>query len=81
MTMRPTKVLIFGSPQAGTPLMLAAPSIALDLPLKLLISEDAEGHAWISYNTPAYLADRHALPAELLPVLAAVVSLAHKAAE
>jgi len=79
--MRPTKLLIFGSPQAGTPLMLAAPSIALDLPLKLLISEDADGKAWISYNAPAYLADRHALPVALQPALAAVEALAHKAAE
>jgi uncharacterized protein (DUF302 family) len=81
MTMRPTKLLIFGSPQAGTPLMQAAPSIALDLPLKLLIAEDAEGHVWISYNTPTFLAERHALPAEMVPVLAAVVALAHAAAK
>src|ERR1700694_475029 len=57
--MRPTKLLIFGNPKAGTPLMLAAPSSAIDLPLKLLIWEDAEGVAWISYNSLEYLAERH----------------------
>src|SRR5262249_38738986 len=55
ITMRPTKLLIFGSPKAGTPLMLAAPSVAIDLPLKILVSEDAQGKVWISYNSPAYL--------------------------
>ena len=56
MTMRPTILLIFGNPRGGTPLMLAAPSIAIDLPLKLLIWEDANGKVWISYNSPSYLA-------------------------
>src|SRR5215469_14531408 len=55
MKMRPTKLLIFGSPKAGTPLMLAAPSIAIDLPLKILVWEDIEGNVWISYNSPSYL--------------------------
>ena len=59
MKMRPTKLLIFGSPKAGTPLMLAAPSIAIDLPLKIFVSEDAQGKVWISYNSPAYLQERH----------------------
>ena len=52
MKMPPTKLLIFGSPKAGTPLMLAAPSVAIDLPLKILVAEDAQGKAWISYNSP-----------------------------
>ncbi len=78
--MPPTKLVIFGSPKAGTPLMLATPSIALDLPLKILISEDAEGKTWISYNSPAYLQERHGLPEELLPTLAAVEALATAAA-
>src|SRR6202023_3544109 len=60
--MRPTKLLIFGSPKAGTPLMLAAPSIAIDLPLKILVWEDAEGKVWISYNSPEFLRERHGLP-------------------
>jgi uncharacterized protein (DUF302 family) len=75
MKMRPTKLLIFGSPRAGTPLMLAAPSIAIDLPLKILISEDAEGRVWLSYNDPAYLEQRHSLPHELLENIAVVKTL------
>ena len=81
MTLRPTKLLIFGIPKVGTPVMLAAPSSAIDLPLKLLVHEDDHGRVWISYNSPAYLAQRHGLPAELLPNLSAVESLAAKAAE
>ncbi len=77
--MRPTKLLIFGSPKAGTPLMLAAPSIAIDLPLKLLVWEDAGGKVWISYNTPAYLQRRHSLPDDLLASIAAVEMLAANA--
>lgn len=81
MKMRPTKLLIFGNPKAGTPLMLAAPSSAIDLPLKLLVWEDGQGKVWISYNSPQYLQKRHGLPAELLPNIAAVEALAAKAAE
>ena len=76
MTMPPTKLLIFGSPKAGTPLMLAAPSIAIDLPLKILISEDAQGKVWISYNSADYLKERHNLPQELLANIAVVEALA-----
>lgn len=79
--MRPTKLLIFGSPKAGTPLMLAAPSIAIDLPLKILVWEDAEGKVWLSYNSPEYLQERHGLPADLVQNIAVVGSLAAKAAE
>jgi len=74
--MRPTKLLIFGNPKAGTPLMLAAPSAALDLPLKLLVAEDPSGQVWISYNSPAYLLARHGLPPEFLQNIAVVESLA-----
>jgi uncharacterized protein (DUF302 family) len=74
--MRPTKLLIFGNPKAGTPLMVAAPSIAIDLPLKLLIWEDAEAKVWITYNSPAYLQARHELPPELLQNIAVVETLA-----
>lgn len=74
--MPPTKLLIFGNPKGGTPLMLASPSIALDLPVKMLIAEDEQGKVWISYNTAAYLGERHALPPELLKNLAFVESLA-----
>ena len=76
MTMRPTKLLIFGSPQAGTPLMLAAPSIAIDLPLKILVWEDRAGKVRISYNSPEYLKERHGLPQELLANIAVVEQLA-----
>ena len=58
MKMRPTKLLIFGSPKAGTPVMLAAPSIAIDLPLKVLVWEDSSGKVWVSYNSPDYLQER-----------------------
>jgi uncharacterized protein (DUF302 family)/uncharacterized membrane protein YidH (DUF202 family) len=81
MQMRPTKVLIFGNPKAGTPLMIAAPSIAIDLPLKVLIWEGADGKVWISYNAPAYLQARHSLPPELVQNIAVVEALAMKAAE
>ncbi len=79
--MRPTKLLIFGNPKAGTPLMLAAPSIAIDLPLKLLVWEDAGGQVWISYNSPEYLQKRHALPQNLVAALGAVETLAKNAAK
>jgi uncharacterized protein (DUF302 family)/uncharacterized membrane protein YidH (DUF202 family) len=81
MKMRPTKLLIFGSPKAGTPLMLAAPSIAIDLPLKILVWEDSQAKVWISYNSPEYLKDRHGLPQELLQNIAVVENLAAKAGE
>src|SRR6185436_13957376 len=81
MKMRPTKLLIFGSPKAGTPLMLAAPSSAIDLPLKILVWEDGQGKVWISYNSPQYLQKRHGLPHELLANIAVVEGLAAKAAE
>ncbi len=81
MKMRPTKLLIFGSPKAGTPLMLAAPSIAIDLPLKILIWEDDQGKVWVSYNSPEYLKERHGLPQELLQNIAVVETLAAKAGE
>ncbi len=76
--MRPTKLLIFGNPKAGTPLMIASPSIAIDLPLKLLVWEDGEGKVWISYNSPAYLQGRHGLPRELVGVIAGVEALAQR---
>ena len=71
-----TKLLIFGNPKAGTPVMIASPSIAIDLPLKILISEDAAGKVWISYNSPEFLRQRHAVPAELMKNLAVIEALA-----
>lgn len=81
MKMPSTKLLIFGSPKAGTPVMLAAPSIAIDLPLKVLIWEDSHGKVWISYNSPAYLKERHSIPQDLVPNIAVVETLAAKAGE
>jgi uncharacterized protein (DUF302 family) len=81
MKMPPTKLLIFGSPRGGTPVMLAAPSIAIDLPLKILVWEDVDGKVRISYNSPAYLQQRHGVPQELLQNIAVVEMLAAKAAE
>jgi len=81
MKMPPTRLLIFGSPKAGTPVMLDAPSVAIDLPLKILVREDDEGRAWISYNSPAYLQERHGFSRELIPNIAAVEALAAAAAE
>jgi len=80
MTMPNTKLLIFGSPKAGTPVMLAAPSIAIDLPLKILIAEDAAGKVWISYNSSEFLATRHGVPPELMKNLAVVETLANATA-
>ena len=81
MHMRPTKLLIFGNPKAGTPLMIASPSIAIDLPMKVLVWEDSDGHVQVSYNTAAYLQSRHGLSSELVQSIAVVETLATKAAE
>lgn len=81
MKMPPTKLLIFGNPRAGTPLMLASPSVAIDLPLKILVWEDAAGKVWLSYNSPEYLQKRHGFPSDLLHNIAVVAALAQKAAE
>jgi len=81
LKMPPTKLLIFGNPKGGTPLMLAAPSAALDLPLKILVAEDSDGKVWISYNSPEYLKERHGLPLDLLQNIAVVQTLATAAAE
>ena len=81
LKMRPTKVLIFGSPKAGTPLMVAAPSLAIDLPLKALVAEDVDGKASVTYNDPEYLKQRHDVPAELIKNLAGAGALIAKAVE
>jgi uncharacterized protein (DUF302 family) len=75
-----TKLVIFGSPKAGTPLMLAAPSIAIDLPLKILVWEDTGGKVWVSYNSPEFLRSRHDLPSDLMQTLAVVGALADEIA-
>ena len=81
MKMPPTKLLIFRNPKGGTPLMLAAPSVAIDLPLKILVWQDGQGKIWLSYNSPEYLRARHALPQDLLQNIAVVETLAAKAGE
>jgi uncharacterized protein (DUF302 family) len=81
MTMHPTKLLIFGNPKAGTPLMLAAPSSAIDLPLKILVWEDAQSKVWISYNNPDYILKRHGLPQALMSNIAVVEGLAKQAGD
>lgn len=81
LKMPDTKLLIFGSPKAGTPLMLAVPSIALDLPLKILVAEDTSGQVWVSYNAPKYLQERHSLPDDLMPNIGVIAALAGEAAK
>jgi uncharacterized protein (DUF302 family) len=81
MKMRPTKVVIFGSPKAGTPLMVAAPTLAIDLPLKALVVEDESGKVWVWYNSPEYLQERHGVPAELVKNIAGAGMLVAKAVE
>ena len=81
LEMRPTKVVIFGSPKGGTPLMVAAPSLAIDLPLKALVAEDAEGKVSVTYNDPEYLRERHGVPEELIKNLAGAGAVIGKAVE
>jgi uncharacterized protein (DUF302 family) len=81
LKMRPTKVLLFGSPKGGTPLMVAAPSLAIDLPLKALVAEDETGRVSITYNDPEYLQQRHNFPAELIKNLSGAGALIAKAVE
>ena len=79
--MRPTKLVVFGNPRGGTPLMIAAPTVAIDLPLKALIWEDSDGNIWISYNSPDYLQQRHHFPPELIKNIAGVIGLLKAAGE
>jgi uncharacterized protein (DUF302 family) len=81
LKMPPSKLLIFGKPKAGTPVMLAAPRSAIDLPLKILIWEDAQGKTWVTHNSTVYLRERHMVPSELLPNIAVIEILAKKIAE
>jgi uncharacterized protein (DUF302 family) len=81
LPLRPTQVLIFGNPKAGTPLMQARQTVGLDLPLRVLVWEDGEGKVWLSYNSPEYLMARYGLPQDLLQNIAVVGSVAAKAGE
>jgi uncharacterized protein (DUF302 family) len=80
LALLPTGLIILGNPTAGTPLMAAAPTVAIDLPLKILTWHDAEGHTWVAYNEPEYLQARHGFPAELTKNIAALGHLAQAAA-
>ena len=80
LEMPPTQMLIFGSPKAGSPVMLAAPSAALDLPLKVLIAQDGDGKVSLSFNAPEYLAERHAIPPALVPNISGIRGLVQAAA-
>ncbi|WP_254063720.1 DUF302 domain-containing protein [Granulicella sp. S190] len=75
LSMPPTKLVIFQNPKAGTPLMLAAPSIAIDLPLKVLLSEGDDSKVWVTYNSPEYLQARHNFPPDLLKNIAAIKAI------
>jgi uncharacterized protein (DUF302 family) len=81
LKMRPTKVVIFGSPKGGTPLMVAAPSLAIDLPLKALVAEDVAGKVMVTYNDPQYLKERHGVPEELIKNLVGAGVVIGKAVE
>jgi uncharacterized protein (DUF302 family) len=81
LALPPTKLLIFGNPKAGTPVMVAAPTSAIDLPLKILVAEDAHGKVSITYNATPYLQERHEIPPELVANIAGVEALAKTAAE
>lgn len=81
LTMRLTKVVIFGSPLGGTPLMVAAPTLAIDLPLKALVAEDENGKVWVTYNSPDYLQQRHGVPEDLIKNIAGAGALIAKAVE
>jgi uncharacterized protein (DUF302 family) len=80
LNMRPEQLLVFGNPRAGTPLLVAAPPVGLDLPLKALIWEDAAGKTWVAYNEPRYVLARHGLPESFVQNLAAAIPLIERAA-
>jgi uncharacterized protein (DUF302 family) len=81
LEMHNTKLLIFGSPKGGTPVMIGAPSVAIDLPLKALIAEDENGKVWVSYNSPEYLKERHEIPDSLVKNISGVATLVAKSVE
>jgi uncharacterized protein (DUF302 family) len=81
LKMRPTQLIVFGSPKAGTPLMIASPTLAIDLPLKALISQDDTGKVWVSYNSLEYLKLRHHIPDDLVENIAGIAPLLQKLVE
>jgi len=81
LDMKPTQLLIFGNPKGGTALMVARPTVAIDLPMKALAWEDKDGRVWLTYNSPELLQERHGLPAELAARLEPVGKLLEQAVE
>jgi len=81
LTMNPTSMIIFGNPKAGTPLMIASPTLAIDFPLKILVSQDSAGKVWVSYNSVEYLRDRHHVPSDLLKNIAGITPIAEAVAK
>ena len=79
LTLPPTQLLIFGNPISGTPLMIAAPTVAIDLPLKALVWQDEQGRVWLTYNNPQYLQERHGIPDQLLKNIAAITCISEEA--
>ncbi|MHA6205775.1 DUF302 domain-containing protein [Dyella soli] len=80
LSMCQQQMLIFGNPRGGTPLMQAAPTVGLDLPLKVLVWEDAQGVTWVGYNAPEYIVARHGLPPAMASALAGAVALLRQVA-
>jgi len=81
LNMPPTRLILFGNPKAGTPIMLTSPSAAIDLPLKLLVAQDDKGAVWISYNSAEYLAKRHNISESLMTNIAVIAGIAREAAD
>ena len=79
LTLPPTQLLIFGNPISGTPLMIAAPTVAIDLPLKALVWQDEQGRVWLTYNNPQYLQERHRIPDQLLKNIAGITCISEEA--
>jgi uncharacterized protein (DUF302 family) len=79
LKMHPTQLLIFGNPKAGTPLMIASPTLAIDLPLKALVWEDGEGKVWVTYNSPEFLKQRHNIPDSLVKNVSGVGAIVEEA--
>ena len=77
--MPPAELLIFGNPVSGTPLMVASPTLGIDLPLKALVWQDVDGRVWLSYNSPGYLQERHGFPEHLIENIAGIGTICEEA--
>jgi uncharacterized protein (DUF302 family) len=81
LKMNPTSLLIFGNPTAGTPLMVVSPTLAIDFPLKVLVSRDDNGKVWVSYNSVDYLKNRHHIPDDLIKNIAGIAPISESVAK